>query len=99
MKKSFDSVEANVIIQARLHLYVDSGCIDVLSAVDNGGTASLKLHQNSCKVEINIYVQQGDTISPKMFTTCLARSVPTAKFGKYRNKCRCRMTKPPLISR
>ena len=45
-EKDFDSEETNAITQALHHLNVNPMYINILTEVYDGGTATLKLHQN-----------------------------------------------------
>uniref|UniRef100_A0A914WZG4 Reverse transcriptase domain-containing protein n=1 Tax=Plectus sambesii TaxID=2011161 RepID=A0A914WZG4_9BILA len=70
-EKAFDSVEANAIWSVIQEQGVHAELINLLRNIYTDAASELCV--NDVRVEIDIHrgVQQGDTISPKLFTACL----------------------------
>ena len=70
-EKAFDSVETWSIWDSLDECRVDSRYSKVLQYVYENATSCIKLHENTTKFRIGRGVRQGDTISPKLFTSVL----------------------------
>ena len=70
-EKAFDSVETWSIWDSLDECRVDSRYSRVLQYVYENATSCIKLHENTTKFRLGRGVRQGDTISPKLFTSVL----------------------------
>ena len=70
-EKAFDSVETWSILESLDECRVDSRYSNLIRYVYENATACIKLHENTDKFKIGRGVRQGDTISPKLFTSTL----------------------------
>lgn len=69
-EKAFDSVKTAAILQVLRKQGVEELNIKPFKDISTDSTATLQLHRNSDEIPIKSGVQQGDTISPKLFTAC-----------------------------
>ena len=65
-EKAFDSVESSAILTSLEKQGIDKGYIDALAKIQNGASTVAMLRR-----ERAIGVWQGDTISPKLYTSTL----------------------------
>ena len=70
-EKAFDSVETWSILDSLNECRVDSRYSNTIRYVYENATSCIKLHENTKKFRIGRGVRQGDTISPKLFTSSL----------------------------
>lgn len=70
-EKAFDSVEIWAILESLNECRVDSRYSNLISNIYESATSCIKLHENTAKFKIGRGVRQGDTISPKLFTSTL----------------------------
>ena len=70
-EKAFDSVKTRAILTSLERQGVEKGYIDCIAEIYNGGSTITTLHKESSEIPIRKGVRQGDTISPKLFTTTL----------------------------
>src|ERR1700761_8324819 len=70
-EKAFDSVETWSILESLNECRVDSRYSNTVKYVYENATPCIKLHENTAKFKIGRGVRQGDTISPKLFTSTL----------------------------
>ena len=75
MKKAFDSIEFNTLVESLENQGVEAAYITLLGDLYNGATSTLKLHRDSHKIKLQRGVRQGDNISPKLFTACLQDAI------------------------
>ena len=68
-EKAFDSVETWSILESLNECRVDSRYSNTVKYVYENATSCIKLHENTAKFKIGRGVRQGDTISPKSFTS------------------------------
>src|SRR6202012_779890 len=74
-EKAFDSVETWSILEGLDEARVDSRYTRTIRYVYKNATICVKLHKSTDKFKIGRGVRQGDTISPKLFTTSSLESV------------------------
>ncbi|EYB91984.1 hypothetical protein Y032_0199g1651 [Ancylostoma ceylanicum] len=70
-KKAFDSVETNAVLDALLQAGVDSAYVNILEQCNVGTVTTIQLFDKKLRIPIEKGVRQGDTISPKLFTSAL----------------------------
>ena len=70
-EKAFDSISHNEMFRALADSRVDSRYSAILQHIYNHATASVRVYEKTDKFRIQRGVRQGDTISPKLFTTLL----------------------------
>ena len=70
-EKAFDSVEIWSILESLHECRVDSRYSNLIKNIYESATSCIKLHENTAKFKIGRGVRQGDTISPKLFTSTL----------------------------
>ncbi len=70
-EKAFDSIETWSILGSLDECRVDSRYSNTIRYVYENATSCIKLHENTTKFKIGRGVRQGDTISPKLFTSVL----------------------------
>jgi len=70
-EKAFDSVEIWSILESLNECRVDSRYSNLIRNVYENATSCVKLHENTSKFKVGRGARQGDTISPKLFTTTL----------------------------
>lgn len=70
-EKAFDSVEIWSILESLDECRIDSRYSNTIRYVYENATSCIKLHKNTDKFKIGRGVRQGDTISPKLFTSIL----------------------------
>ena len=70
-EKAFDSIRHNGMFNALADYQVDSRYSAILQHIYNHATASVRVNEKTDRFERQREVRQGDTISPKLFTTLL----------------------------
>jgi len=70
-EKAFDSVELWSILDSLDECRIDSRYTRTIKHIYMNATSCVKLHKTTDKFQIGKGVRQGDTISPKLFTSCL----------------------------
>ena len=70
-EKAFDSVETQAILSSLKNQGVEPTYIALLADIYFNCTSRVQLHKESKPINIKQGVRQGDTISPKLFTSCL----------------------------
>ena len=71
-EKAFDSIEFNPLFESLENQGAEAAYITLLLYLYN---ATLKLHRDSDKIELQRGVRQGDNISPKLFTAWLQDAI------------------------
>ncbi|WKY12022.1 hypothetical protein Q1695_003521 [Nippostrongylus brasiliensis] len=70
-RKAFDSVEINAVLNALVHAGVPSPYVQLLDECFSNTSTTIQLFDRKLTIPIEKGVRQGDTISPKLFTTAL----------------------------
>jgi ribonuclease HII len=70
-EKAFDSVDTQAILSSLEEQGVEPTYISLLANIYTNCTSHVQLHKESKPINIKKGVRQGDTISPKLFTSCL----------------------------
>ena len=70
-EKAFDSVEIDAILRSLKNQGTELPYIHLLKNIYTNCTSTVALNGNKTQFEIRKGVRQGDTISPKLFTSCL----------------------------
>ncbi|CAD6199453.1 unnamed protein product [Caenorhabditis auriculariae] len=70
-KKAFDSVEVNAILNSLVSAGIATKYVDLISDCNEGTTTTIQLFDKKLTIPIGKGVRQGDTISPKLFSTAL----------------------------
>lgn len=70
-EKAFDSVDQHTMLKALSDCRIDYRYSAVIKHIYENATASVRLHDNTDKFNIERGVRQGDTISPKLFNAVL----------------------------
>ena len=70
-EKAFDSVETSAVMGALRNQGVEEVYVRTLENIYEGSTATIRLHKLSDKIPLGKGIRQGDTISPKLFTSVL----------------------------
>ena len=70
-EKAFDSVEIDAILKSLLQQGIEEQYIKLLKDIYSECTPTVHLKNEGIRIHINKGVRQGDTISPKLFTSCL----------------------------
>ncbi|VDO62016.1 unnamed protein product [Heligmosomoides polygyrus] len=74
LKKAFDSVETEALIEALLTQGVPTQYIGVLRELYSEFTTKISPFYNDVVIDVRREVQQGDTISPKLFSATLSHT-------------------------
>ncbi|EPB74002.1 hypothetical protein ANCCEY_06888 [Ancylostoma ceylanicum] len=69
--KASNSVEPNAVLNALIHAGVDPAYVNILEQCNIGTTTTIQLFDKKLHIPIEKSVRQGDTISPKLFTSAL----------------------------
>lgn len=69
--KAFDSVELNAVWNSLAKAGVENKYINMLEECNQGTSTKIRLFHKDITIPIGKGVRQGDTISPKLFTTAL----------------------------
>ena len=87
-EKAFDSVEIDVILRSLKNQGIELPYIHLLKNIYTNCTSTVALNGNKTQFEIRKGVRQGDTISPKLLTSCLEEIFHSinwsGKGGQYR---------------
>ena len=70
-EKAFDSLEHWAVLQSLERSQVDDRYIQIIKEIYSGATLQVKLHELTNPIKIHRGVRQGDTISPKLFSSAL----------------------------
>lgn len=70
-RKAFDTIGCEAILEALTQCRVDYRLTRLIYNIYKNSTACIQLHQVTRKFPLNRNVRQGDTMSPKLFTTVL----------------------------
>ena len=70
-EKAFDSIEIDAILRSLKNQGIELPYIHLLKNIYTNCTSTVALYRNKTQFEIRKGVRQGDTISPKLFTSCL----------------------------
>lgn len=70
-EKAFDSIKHSEMFKALADCRVDHRYSAILQHIYENATASVRLHEETERFRVQRGVRQGDTISPKLFTTLL----------------------------
>ena len=70
-EKAFDSVEHNAVFNSLKEQGINGNYVKIMENIYEKGSTIIRLHKESDKIKIEKGVRQGDTISPKLFTSCL----------------------------
>ena len=70
-EKAFDSVEIDAILRLLKNQGIELPYIHLLKNIYTNYTSTVALNGKKTQFEIRKDVRQGDTISPKLFTSCL----------------------------
>ncbi len=70
-EKAFDSMKTNAVIEALANQNIQTKYVKAIQEIYTNATATIKLHEDSSRLQINRSVRQGDTTSPKLFTSVL----------------------------
>ena len=81
-EKAFDSVETQTTLQALQKIGIDDGYIDILKDIYTNTSVTARIHKSTRKINIKKGVRQGDTISPKLFTTTLEHIMRSLYWSK-----------------
>ncbi|VDL62408.1 unnamed protein product, partial [Nippostrongylus brasiliensis] len=71
IKKAFDSVETEAVIEALCKQDVSTQYLNILSELYKGFTIVITPFYNNVRINVKRGVRQGDTISPKLFNASL----------------------------
>ena len=71
LRKAFNSVETNVVLNAVQNQGIDQVYIDVLERIYENGYEEVFFRNQGNAIPIRRSVRQGNIISPKLFTPCL----------------------------
>lgn len=69
--KAFDTVEMSAVLDSLQKCRVDYRYTKLIYNIYKNATMMVRLHENTNPIEIGRGVRQGDTMSPKLFTTVL----------------------------
>ncbi|KAK6735916.1 hypothetical protein RB195_018899 [Necator americanus] len=75
LKKAFDSVETEAVVEALDNQGVPTQCIKVLRELYSNFTTGISPFYKNIIIDVKREVRQGDTISPKIFTATLENAV------------------------
>ena len=70
-EKAFESVEIDAILKSLKNQGIELPYIHLLKNIYTNCTSTVALNRNKTQFEIRKSVRQGDTILPKLFTSCL----------------------------
>lgn len=70
-EKAFDSINHHELFKALADCRIDHRYISLLRHIYKNATAKVKVHAETNRFKIEKGVRQGDTISPKLFTTLM----------------------------
>ncbi|CAD6190024.1 unnamed protein product [Caenorhabditis auriculariae] len=70
-RKAFDSVEINAILNSLVAAGIPTKYIDLIEKCNEGTSTTIQLFNKKLTIPIGKGVRQGDTISPKLFSTAL----------------------------
>ncbi|WKY09602.1 hypothetical protein Q1695_002173 [Nippostrongylus brasiliensis] len=80
LKKAFDSVETEAVIEALCKQGVSTQYVKILSELFNGFTTVITPFYNNVRINVKMGVRQGDTISPKLFNASLENIMRTLEW-------------------
>ncbi|CAD6200156.1 unnamed protein product [Caenorhabditis auriculariae] len=69
--KAFDSVEINAVLNALVSAGVATKYVELIANSNEGTSTTIQLFDKKLSIPIRKGVRQGDTISPKLFSTAL----------------------------
>ncbi|KAL6723731.1 hypothetical protein Aduo_018707 [Ancylostoma duodenale] len=70
-RKPFESVETGAVLSTFIHLLVDTAYVNIVEQCNIGTTTPIQLFDRKLRISIGKGVRQGDTVSPKLFTSTL----------------------------
>ncbi|CAD6197841.1 unnamed protein product [Caenorhabditis auriculariae] len=70
-RKAFDSVEINAMLNSLVAAGIPTKYIDLIEKCNEGTSTTIQLFNKKLTIPIGKGVRQGDTISPKLFSTAL----------------------------
>jgi len=81
-EKAFDSVETDLVLESLQEQGISSKYIKLIKVIYTDNSTTVCLHNNSNKIKIKKGVQQGDTMSPKLFIAYLEKIFRTIDWTK-----------------
>ena len=70
-EKAFDTIEINALLSALNEQGIPGKYIKFLQIMNKNSNARIKMHKVSDEIKLKRGVRQGDSISHKLFTSCL----------------------------
>uniref|UniRef100_A0A0K0DHQ8 Reverse transcriptase domain-containing protein n=1 Tax=Angiostrongylus cantonensis TaxID=6313 RepID=A0A0K0DHQ8_ANGCA len=80
LEKAFDSIEIEAVVEALGCQGIPTQYIKILRELYNNFTTKISPFYNDINVDVKRGVRQGDTISPKLFTTTLQNVMRTLEW-------------------
>ena len=74
-EETFDTIEFEPFFEGLKNQGVDKAYLNILRNLYSEATSVLRLHKDSEKFKLGRVARQGDSISPKLFTSCLQHAI------------------------
>lgn len=75
--KAFDSIDQGAVVQSLLDAGIHSHYVETIKDCLSNNSTTIRLFEKNLEIPIHRGVRQGDTISPKLFTTALQNAMRT----------------------